>query len=173
MNEKRPIIHADTTGRLPMTGRWIYDAYNRPERDRKLESHLLSALTIEIQSADSYPQTEGDAIDNIKRILVNNYSSVQSLSNLANLSGLSTRQMSRLFRQRFDCSIMTYLRQVRTEAALNMINRESFALEDIAKSCGFTSANYLIRVIREATGQTPGQIRAKTKHGTSLQTQKK
>lgn len=48
---------------------------------------------------------------------------------------------------------------------LAMLTGRQASMQEVAVACGFTSSNYLARVIREHTGLTPGQIRSGVRSG--------
>lgn len=143
-----------------MAARWLHDVHHRPQRDEVMEEALLTALIREVQAGAAPEITDRDAIESVRRVLVHNFPRVQSLTNLATMAGLSPSQLNRSFRSRFGCTVMAYLRQVRIEAAPAMLACRQSSVQEVAEACGFNRASYLVRVIREHTGLTPGQIRS-------------
>ena len=53
-----------------------------------------------------------------------------------------------------------YLTTVRIEAAMRLLLHREYTLDVIASLCGFSGANYLCRVFKKETGQSPAQWRA-------------
>ncbi len=53
-----------------------------------------------------------------------------------------------------------YLTTVRVEAAMRLLLHREYTLDVIASLCGFSGANYLCRVFKKETGQSPAQWRA-------------
>ena len=53
-----------------------------------------------------------------------------------------------------------YLTNVRIEAAMRLLLHREYTLDVIASLCGFSGANYLCRVFKKTTGQSPTQWRA-------------
>ncbi|MFR6093885.1 MAG: helix-turn-helix domain-containing protein [Faecalibacterium prausnitzii] len=53
-----------------------------------------------------------------------------------------------------------YLTSVRIEAAMRLLLHREYTLDVIASLCGFSGANYLCRVFKKTTGQSPTQWRA-------------
>lgn len=75
--------------------------------------------------------------------------------------GCSTRFLQRHFRNTLGCSIGDKLKDIKLEAAITMLKNSEKNLEQIAYECGFSSASYLCRCIREATEHTPNEYRPK------------
>ena len=61
-----------------------------------------------------------------------------------------------------------YLTGVRLEAAKLLLARREYPLEVVASLCGFSGANYLCRVFKKATGQTPAAFRAAAVAGEAI-----
>ncbi len=55
-----------------------------------------------------------------------------------------------------------YLTTVRIEAAQRLLLHREYTLDVVASLCGFSGANYLCRVFKKETGQSPAQWRALT-----------
>ena len=53
-----------------------------------------------------------------------------------------------------------YLTSVRIQAAMKLLLHREYSLDVVASLCGFSGANYLCRVFKKETGQTPAQWRA-------------
>ena len=57
-----------------------------------------------------------------------------------------------------------YLTRVRVEAAQRLLLHREYTLDVVASLCGFSGANYLCRVFKKETGQSPAQWRALAGH---------
>ena len=53
-----------------------------------------------------------------------------------------------------------YLIQTRVDAAKILLAQRDYSLDVVASLCGFSGANYLCKVFKKHTGQTPGMFRA-------------
>lgn len=82
------------------------------------------------------------------------------LSDLAAKAGISPFHFIRVFKAELGESPARYVMRKRTERALDMIRASDEPLADIAYRTGFSSQAHMTRRIREATGTTPGRLRA-------------
>jgi transcriptional regulator GlxA family with amidase domain len=94
--------------------------------------------------------------DNIRRSL--------SIESLARRAAMSPRNFARMFRQEMGKTPARYIEDLRLEAARRQIESKAMTLEEIALSCGFTSAEILRRAFVRRLGVTPHQYRASFGH---------
>ena len=87
-----------------------------------------------------------------------------SLSDLAELCGLSVRQLTRGFRVSRGCSIGDYLEQRRIESAKRMLMRGE-AVKGVAFALGFASPSSFTFAFRRAVGSSPTRFRQKQARG--------
>jgi AraC family transcriptional regulator len=83
-----------------------------------------------------------------------------TLVELAGLCRLSVRQLTRGFRTSRGCSIGEYVAEVRVENAKRLLISAQ-SIKSIAYSLGFASPSSFCHAFRRATGETPGQFRAR------------
>ena len=85
-----------------------------------------------------------------------------SLTELAELCGLSVRQLTRGFRASKGCSIGDYVASSRIGLARDMLSAES-SVKAIAYTLGFSSPSSFCYAFRRVTGETPGQYRQRVR----------
>ena len=73
---------------------------------------------------------------------------------------VSKSHLVRAFTHAVGVSAGRYLTRVRIEAAMRLLQHREYTLEVVASLCGFSGANYLCRVFKKETGQSPAQWRA-------------
>ncbi len=78
-----------------------------------------------------------------------------SRDRLAELGGVSVRQLERLFRQHLGCTPGTHYRSLRLERARMLLRQTSLSVLEIAMACGFASASHFSRAYRVAFGHPP------------------
>jgi AraC family transcriptional regulator len=83
---------------------------------------------------------------------------VPDLSELAQLCGLSVRQLTRAFRISRGCTVAEYIAARRIEQAKRMLG-EGQRVKFIAHELGFASTANFCYAFRQATGQSPGGFR--------------
>ena len=131
------------------------------------ESHLLciqltgqAAVLCELAGADSaappLPPLVEAAIEDIRQ----NYAGLYGVEELSERLGVSKSHLVRTFTAAVGVPPGRYLTTVRVEAAMRLLLHREYTLDVIASLCGFSGANYLCRVFKKETGQSPAQWRA-------------
>ena len=72
---------------------------------------------------------------------------------LANILHVNRVQLSREFKAQFGVTISEYLRNLRMQKSLQFLRTSNMSLEEIAAACGYSSADYLGKIIKNATGK--------------------
>lgn len=88
-----------------------------------------------------------------------NLSEPLKLADMSPVSGLSRRQMERLFRREMGRSPARYYLDMRLERAHLLLLTSSLPVIEIAMACGFSTASHFSRTYREQHGCTPQQTR--------------
>lgn len=82
-----------------------------------------------------------------------------SLEGIARLSGLSRRQIERLFRRHLDCVPKRYYLELRLRRARELLLQTAMPITDVTTSCGFKSAPHFSRCYRAQFGHPPSAER--------------
>lgn len=82
-----------------------------------------------------------------------------SLEQLSSMTGVSARQLNRLFHDKLGITTMRYYRHLRLEKAQNYIRNSTLSLTDIALLTGFSSLSHFSRQFSEFFGKTPTEVR--------------
>jgi transcriptional regulator GlxA family with amidase domain len=80
-------------------------------------------------------------------------------SQLAKKTGLSTRQLERLFRKYLQRTPTRYYLELRLQKARTLLLQTSLSVLDVALACGFVSASHFSKCYREFYAKTPRQER--------------
>lgn len=88
-----------------------------------------------------------------------------SRESLAATIGCHPGHVTRLFARHAGCSYHTWLERERLARVRELLRETDLTLEAIATTCGFGSANYLVRRFRAATGTTPARWRRGSDRG--------
>lgn len=96
---------------------------------------------------------------------VETHNGTPSLSDLARLTGLSRRHLSRAFKQTTGQTIYDYVEQVRFNRAANMLADTDLLIKDIAFKLGFTCSSSFSVAFRRACGETPKSFRKRMRPG--------
>ena len=90
------------------------------------------------------------------------YAEALTLRGVARVAGFAPAYFSVLFRKRVGVTFAHRLRELRLERAKHLLSRSNLNLTRIAELAGLSSAHYLCRVFKRATGETPERFRQKT-----------
>ena len=128
----------------------------------RARSQLAYALLCELADADSaasaLPPLVQAAIEDIRA----NYAGLYGVEELSERLGVSKSHLVRTFTASVGVPPGKYLTTVRIEAAQRLLLHREYTLDVVASLCGFSGANYLCRVFKKETGQSPAQWRALT-----------
>ena len=82
-----------------------------------------------------------------------------TLGRLAQVAGLSPRQLNRLFHDNLGRSCMRYYRELRLDKAQNLLRNSPLSLTEIALATGFASSSHFSKVYSTQFGQPPSTYR--------------
>jgi transcriptional regulator GlxA family with amidase domain len=82
-----------------------------------------------------------------------------SLERIAHATGLSRRQIERLFRRHLDCVPKRYYLEMRLRRARELLLQTAMPIMDVTTSCGFKSPPHFSRCYRAQFGYPPSAER--------------
>jgi AraC family transcriptional regulator len=85
-----------------------------------------------------------------------------SLQDLASASGLSSRQLCRIFRTETGASPHAYIMRCRVERACALIAESKLGLAEIASICGFSDQAHMTVTFRKLLKSSPSEFRSKS-----------
>ena len=88
-------------------------------------------------------------VHEVQDYLIDNLSKENDIESLASLVGMSPRNLSRVFKEKTNSTILEYLTLLRKEYANTMLNNPEYTIEYIASQCGFKSARQLQRILKK------------------------
>ncbi|MCE2522409.1 MAG: GlxA family transcriptional regulator [Rhodobacteraceae bacterium] len=103
--------------------------------------------------------TTNRAVLNAIRAMEDHVADPLSLSQLASLSEVGERQLSRQFAAEFGVSVMRFYRTLRLRVAAGMLTGSSLPLTDIALASGFADSSHFSRVFSSSYGVSPRAFR--------------
>lgn len=95
------------------------------------------------------------------RFMDENFAQPLRMEQIAALAFLSPHRFTEVFSQAMGRTPRDYLRHLRIERAKTLLSTTNATIAEIAEQVGLGDAAYLTRVLRDATGQTPGAFRKK------------
>lgn len=82
-----------------------------------------------------------------------------TVTEMADLAGLSRSHFARLFKEHEGMSPREYVEDLRLKRALQLLYTESITVKEIAYACGIHDANYFCRLFKKHMGMSPGEYR--------------
>ena len=134
------------------------------ETHSRARSQLAYALLCELADADSAAQALPPLVQAAIEDIRANYAGLYGVEELSERLGVSKSHLVRTFTAAIGVPPGRYLTTVRIEAAQRLLLHREYTLDVVASLCGFSGANYLCRVFKKETGQSPAQWRAMAGH---------
>lgn len=127
-----------------------------PEVRNPFESKVFQA-----ELANRHPD---EVIATTQSWLQQHLSKKLDLAVLAELAGISPRQLTRRFKQVSGKTLGQYQQNLRCRAAEDLLQSTDMAIADIAQVVGYGDVSHFGRVFRSQGGQSPGEYRNKVRH---------
>lgn len=123
------------------------------------ESRTAYALLCGLARADEDARQLSPLVEAAVEAIRDNYIGLYGVEELSRQLGVSKCHLVRCFSAEMGISPGRFLTKTRIEAAKLLLMEREYSLDMIAGLCGFSSANYLCRVFKRETGQTPAAWR--------------
>ncbi len=88
-----------------------------------------------------------------------NYTKQVNLNDMCNEIEISYPHLSRLFLKEQGLTPIEFITQLRIEHGIHLLLNTDLTIKEIAKRCGYSSANYFTKVYKKAMNVTPSQYR--------------
>ena len=143
--------------RLPVTAPVLLNAF--------LSERVRMLLLIFNQQLIDTPKFRGvsHAIEQkvilAKRLLDQYPGEVWTLRELARRTGWNIQDLKTVFKRIYAASPIEYLRQVRLQLGIMLVQSTTKTVVEISRTCGFKRPHHFIRVFKAFMGKTPGQLR--------------
>ena len=95
----------------------------------------------------------------VAQLMEENIEKPLSLERIAHATGLSRRQIERLFRRHLDCVPKRYYLEMRLRRARELLLQTAMPIMDVTTSCGFKSPPHFSRCYRALFGHPPSAER--------------
>ncbi len=130
----------------------IQEAYQEAKED-------ISSVNAVLQEGEKADINE-DVVSRARRYIEDYYNNPQlSVNMLGEKMKIQGAYLSRLFRERYEISILDYVASVRINRAKQIIAGGEFSVQEIAEQVGFLSSHVFIRTFKKKEGITPGKYK--------------
>jgi len=104
-------------------------------------------------------QTQDAGVLTAIRAMENHMTDPLSLPQVANIVGVSVRQVNRLFRQHMHTSTTAYYRSLRLDKAETLLSGSSLSVSAVATTTGFSNVSHFSRLFAQQFGLPPTRYR--------------
>lgn len=162
----RPVFHPDTLSPFSNLLADLLSIAGSEDyvRDMVINEKISALLTL-IMKESWHPENmlpahgKKQAIHQIRTYLDEHYAEKISLDLLAEQFYLNKFYLSRIFKEQFGTTVMSYLDQVRITHAKHLLRFSDHTMEEIGREVGIEESSYFNRVFRKIEGITPGAYR--------------
>lgn len=133
-------------------------------RDMRINETIASLLTL-IMSESWHPENSNhnelkkQSLQNVKVYLDMNYQQRISLDQLAEHFYINKYYLTRVFKEQFGMTILSYLDHVRVTRAKQLLRFTDMTAEEIGREVGIEDPCYFNRVFKKVEGMAPGEYR--------------
>ena len=156
-------VRETSGGRIDrLLGRLCYRVSQRQEGTVYALSAEVYALLMELLETCAPHQTVYPAL--VRRAMAfmrEEYAFLTGVDELAERLEVSASHLIRVFSDAMGTSPGKYLQNIKLDNAKLMLQNRAYTIDMVADMAGFSGANYFCKVFRRATGESPGQYRAR------------
>lgn len=138
---------------------------HRENDEAGIFSSLLGLLLILKQSKRAVGNNTSSTkiLQNAMEYVQKNYSSIQSLDDVASALFISKYHLCHLFSKYVEVSFNNYLNSIRLKNASQLLINTTQTISEIANNCGFSTATYFCQVFKKEFGSSPLKYRKLSK----------
>ena len=94
-----------------------------------------------------------------KKYIDNNKNRIISCEDVAKECGLSSKQLSRIFKSNMDCSLFEYIIEVRVKYAKKLLRNDEYSIKEIGYMLGFENESSFVSFFKRNCNVPPGTYR--------------
>lgn len=121
---------------------------------------LCASLLVRLYVERKESEAEDDICEMVIAYIGEHYMEEQlSLTVLGKELGISSKHLSRVFREKYEFSVLDCIANIRIAKSKLLLKDTDMTIQKIAESCGFVNSNSYIRTFKRQEGITPGRYR--------------
>lgn len=138
----------------------IHHPFHQMETSMQMKESSKILLSSVIEKVHVWRQNDMKGVlAKAKEYIDLRYHEQVSLEEVAREVGLSFYYLSKLFKERYNCTFSEYLTQVRIAHAKEYLEDQHLPLKEIAIDIGYKDPNYFSRVFKKQVGLSPTEYR--------------
>ena len=131
------------------------------ESDNTSLQHQLHLQMLSKADEHSELSSDDEFILKITRLIEDNIDNPDlSVASLSQLSGISSKQLSRKLKQLTDMTTVEFIRNTRLQKAALLLMNDRFTIAEVMYMVGFSNASYFTRSFVNKYGMTPSEYRS-------------
>ena len=161
----QPVFHLDDTTPVTDLLQELYTLASSLDyiRDMKINAALNQLLTV-LMSYSWHPEHAVTArkrmeLDKVRAYLEEHYTENITLEELSGHFFINKYYLTKLFKEAYGITILTYLEQKRITQAKNLLRFTAMTMEEIGEAIGMKDANYFSRRFKKIEGMSPREYR--------------
>lgn len=135
------------------------DYFKKPLKLKEIEWSIRAMLGIQSSGKNDPGNSPLNGLEAAVQYLDSHFNLPLTLSQVAEVSGMSVSSFSRHFKKKTGMTFVDYLNRLRVSNARRLLIEEQNSLIDVANSCGFDSQTYFNKIFKKFVGVTPRQYR--------------
>ncbi|GGD88656.1 helix-turn-helix domain-containing protein [Paenibacillus nasutitermitis] len=135
----------------------IHDAESLDQLSEWFTSQFFPAFRLHFERLTVSNQTK--IVQQVVEFIQNGVESEVSLQEAASRFGLSSSQLSRMFKGEMQINFMDFIMETRMSKAKEWLVHSDLPIKDIASRLKYTTTQNFSRAFKQTTGQSPGQYR--------------
>lgn len=141
---------------------YVQMSFNQLETSMQIKERAKTHLLMVIERLGEWRKNGIESLlMQAKEYLDSHYAKAITLEEVAEMIGLSSYYLSKLFKERFQVTFIEYLTNRRIQKAKDMLLDGKTPLKEIAINIGYKDPNYFSRVFKKETGLSPREYRSK------------
>jgi two-component system response regulator YesN len=133
----------------------IIESKSKQELINNYEKILYAVLDYN----DTQMEINNKIVQKAINFIRNNYHRDITLSETAELVGVTPEYLSKLFYQEMNINFVVFLKNFRISVAKRLLLQENFRIQDIAEHVGFKDPKYFNKVFKSVCGVTPSEYK--------------
>lgn len=106
-----------------------------------------------------------DEIIKVQQYMEKNYDKTITMTEMAGISNMSSRNLIRRFEQATSNTPLEYLQRFRIENAKKMFENKNYGIEQVAMKCGYEDMSFFRKIFKRHVGMTPREYKNKYGRG--------
>ena len=149
----------------------LHEMNHKQEGYAQICQHHLAILILLICRKDhvSYkivePRSSSKECHKAKRYIETHYHDKITLDSLAEVCNLTKYYLSHKFKELYQKSPMSYLTEVRIDAAKDLLLTANYSIEEVASATGFSSPSYFSQAFQKTCKMSPQEYRKSKGNG--------